>query len=161
MSECEGSSSAFSPGSPPGSSTVGNAPSVLQSFGGYTYQDCYSDLVGGVRALSNDMSFANKTVEACLAACDAKGYIYCAIEYHGNECWASNTLGSQSTALGYGSCDLTCIDNPLQVRRIAAKPRIDLKLTRLLPNSTVEDPIRLLWSSTSVLGLRVFDSSGP
>ncbi|ORY75303.1 hypothetical protein BCR35DRAFT_292930 [Leucosporidium creatinivorum] len=98
---------------PPGSQILANQPSVVQSFGAYSYQDCYSDLVGGVRALPNGLTTVNKTIEACINACDAKGYTYCGVEYHG-ECWGSNTLGSQSTALGYGSCDLSCIDNPLQ-----------------------------------------------
>lgn len=93
----------------------------MQSHGAYTYQDCYSDLVGGVRALPTGLSTVNKTIEACINACDARGYLFCGVEYHG-ECWGGNTLGSQSTALGYGSCGLTCTDNPLQVRREDTTP---------------------------------------
>ncbi|GAA5905670.1 hypothetical protein JCM6882_008742 [Rhodosporidiobolus microsporus] len=102
---------------PAGTKVPGNQPSVLASYTSstgaqWTYQDCYSDLVSG-RALTNGLSTANKTVEACLEACNAKGYAMCGVEYHG-ECWGGNELASWSTAQGASACGLTCNDNPLQ-----------------------------------------------
>lgn len=107
----------FSP-SPPGAAVGPGQPSVLTSYQSWTYQDCYADLVGGVRALPKQLSTKKQTVEACLDACSTAGYSMCGIQYHG-ECWGGNAFasGSGSTALGYGACGLTCTDNPLQVRR--------------------------------------------
>ncbi|ORY92817.1 hypothetical protein BCR35DRAFT_349137 [Leucosporidium creatinivorum] len=99
---------------PPGSATLGNVPKVVTSYKSWTYQDCYSDNVGGVRGLPTLLSTAAKTVEACLDACSAGGFSLCSVEYHGNECYAGNTLASSSTALGYEHCTLTCADNALQ-----------------------------------------------
>lgn len=101
---------------PPGAPVVAGTPQVLTAYNGWDYQDCYSDLVGGTRALSHALSTPSKTVEACLDACAAAGYTKCGVQYHG-ECWGSNELGASSSALGYGSCGLTCNDNALQVRR--------------------------------------------
>ncbi|GAA5891595.1 hypothetical protein JCM5296_004269 [Sporobolomyces johnsonii] len=98
---------------PPGSNVTADQPSVLLNYQTWTYQDCYSDLINSARSLPNGLSTVNKTVEACLDACMAKGYVYCGVEYHG-ECWGGNTLSVNSTALGYGSCGLTCTDNSLQ-----------------------------------------------
>ncbi|GAA6026736.1 hypothetical protein JCM8097_005823 [Rhodosporidiobolus ruineniae] len=109
---------AYTGSAPPvGVKVPGNSPTVLQSYTSskgslWTYQDCYSDLVPG-RALTNGLSTVNKTVEACLEACQAKNYALCGVEYHG-ECWGGNTLASGSTAQGAGACGLTCNDNPLQ-----------------------------------------------
>ena len=50
----------------------------------WTYVDCYSDLVPG-RALPNGLSNSAQTVEGCLDACNARGYAYCGVEYHGGE----------------------------------------------------------------------------
>ncbi|GAA5890815.1 hypothetical protein JCM8208_003061 [Rhodotorula glutinis] len=109
---------AYTGSAPPvGAQVPSSAPTVLPSYTSakgsiFTYQDCYSDLVHG-RALPNGLSTSTKTVQACLEACDAKNYAYCGVEYHG-ECWGANVLGTGSTALGAGSCGLTCYDNPLQ-----------------------------------------------
>ncbi|GAA5931862.1 uncharacterized protein JCM15063_001588 [Sporobolomyces koalae] len=104
---------AYNGSAPPvGAGVNPNDPTVLTRFKDWTYQDCYSDLVNG-RALPNGLSTVNGTVEGCLNACAAKNYTYCGVEYHG-ECWGGNSLGAGSTALGAGSCGLTCRDNPLQ-----------------------------------------------
>ncbi|GAA6061607.1 hypothetical protein JCM10212_000915 [Sporobolomyces blumeae] len=96
-----------------GSDVPADQPRVVTSYKEWTYQDCYSDLVNG-RALPHSLTLPNRTVEACLDTCAQKGYLYCGIEYGGRECWASNTLGANSTALGAGACGLACVDNPLQ-----------------------------------------------
>ncbi|GAA5875572.1 hypothetical protein JCM16303_000671 [Sporobolomyces ruberrimus] len=104
---------AYNGSAPPVGSNVGpNSPSVLTTYKTWSYQDCYSDLVNG-RALPFGLSTANKTVQACLDACASKNYTLCGVQYHG-ECWGGNKLGSGSTALGAGSCGLTCTDNLLQ-----------------------------------------------
>lgn len=130
------------PRSPAGTPVGPGQPSVLLSYVSktnlnWTYVDCYSDLVPG-RALPNGLSNAAQTVEGCLDACNARGYAYCGVEYHGGEhridhlyhcttalltegkmvstaeCWGANTLNSASQALGASACGLTCSGNPLQ-----------------------------------------------
>lgn len=77
------------PRSPAGTPVGPGQPSVLLSYVSktnlnWTYVDCYSDLVPG-RALPHGLSNAAQTVEGCLDACNARGYAYCGIEYHGGE----------------------------------------------------------------------------
>ncbi|GAA5978798.1 hypothetical protein JCM10908_004490 [Rhodotorula pacifica] len=109
---------AYTGGAPPAGTPVApDQPSVLLSYvsqagRNWTYVDCYSDLVPG-RALPNGLSNPNQTVEGCLEACNARGYAYCGVEYHG-ECWGANNLNSASQALGAGACGLTCSGNPLE-----------------------------------------------
>ncbi|KAM0753948.1 WSC-domain-containing protein [Meredithblackwellia eburnea MCA 4105] len=97
---------------PPGSQVLANQPSVVESYKNWKYQDCYSD-AASVRALPNGLSTSPQTIETCLDACAAKGYLMCGIEYHG-ECWGGNTLNSASVPIGYGFCSMTCNGNSTQ-----------------------------------------------
>lgn len=51
------------------------------SYGNWSYVDCYSDNVGGVRALSHGLSNPAQTVQGCLTACASASYSICGIEY--------------------------------------------------------------------------------
>ena len=74
---------------PAGTPVAPDQPTVLLSYVSdtnlnWTYVDCYSDLVPG-RALPNGLSNSAQTVEGCLDACNARGYAYCGVEYHGGQ----------------------------------------------------------------------------
>ncbi|GAA6026743.1 hypothetical protein JCM8097_005827 [Rhodosporidiobolus ruineniae] len=102
---------------PVGTVVTPGTPTVLTSYDSsigsqWKYRDCYSDLVDG-RALPNGLTTKNKTVEACLEACDAAGLKICGVEYHG-ECWGANALVGGSTAQGASACGLVCDDHKLQ-----------------------------------------------
>lgn len=66
---------------PPGAKVPSNSPRVLQSVGSWSYVDCYSDNVGGVRALATGLANPNHTVPGCLAACAAAAFSICGVEY--------------------------------------------------------------------------------
>ncbi|KAJ7596656.1 hypothetical protein C8J56DRAFT_918004 [Mycena floridula] len=99
---------------PPGAQVLSTTPQVVMNYDVWGYVDCYSDLNGGVRTLQNNLKTKESTIEACLDACTAAGYSHCGIEYHG-QCWGGNDILGGAKALGYGSCGLTCDDNPLQL----------------------------------------------
>jgi len=101
---------------PPGAEVLSNTPRVLLSYEEWNYVDCYSDLNGAaqVRTLTNGLRTAENTIEACLDACNTAGYSLCGIEYHG-QCWGGDELMGGATALGYGFCGLSCLDNPLEL----------------------------------------------
>ncbi|BGP13573.1 hypothetical protein JCM10213_008710 [Rhodosporidiobolus nylandii] len=85
----------------------------VQTYGNYTYDTCYADLVGNQRTLARGFSNPNKTVEACLSSCAKKNYNYCGLTYY-SECFGANTIYSGASTLPASSCAFPCAGNPLE-----------------------------------------------
>ncbi|KAM0747632.1 hypothetical protein T439DRAFT_328845 [Meredithblackwellia eburnea MCA 4105] len=98
---------------PPSAIVTGNSPRVLMKYKNWSYKDCYTDGIT-THSLNNGLSTANKSVEACLDACNAKGYGYCSIAYGGYMCLGGSAMSNISSPAGYGQCGRTCVDSPLE-----------------------------------------------
>ncbi|GAA6003230.1 hypothetical protein JCM10207_001812 [Rhodosporidiobolus poonsookiae] len=93
---------------------TGPTNAAFSTYAGYTYDACYSDLVGNKRSLTKTISNPSKTVEGCLAACQKGGYQVCALSYY-SECWVGAELSAASTTLPESSCHFPCAGNPNQM----------------------------------------------
>ncbi|BGO99964.1 hypothetical protein NBRC10513v2_001409 [Rhodotorula toruloides] len=94
---------------------TGPTNAQLETFGQWTYDACYSDLVNNQRSLPTQITNANQTVEACLDACTDKGATVCGLSYY-HECWMTTTnISSASTVLADTSCRFPCAGNPLEM----------------------------------------------
>ncbi|CAK7234763.1 hypothetical protein SBRCBS47491_009059 [Sporothrix bragantina] len=76
---------------------------------GYTSLGCYHEPATG-RALANQLTVTNQTVDTCLAAAALGGYKYAGLEY-GGECWVGATLSSGAAAVNLTTCTMTCNNN--------------------------------------------------
>ncbi|GAA5840436.1 hypothetical protein JCM11251_006559 [Rhodosporidiobolus azoricus] len=108
----------------------------LQSFGTWRYDNCYSDLTSGQRSLSMSFTNSNKTVEACLSACQKGGAKVCGLTYYG-ECFGDKAaLASTATVLPDAKCRFPCSgnsnemcggDKALSVWKVAPAARLSFK----------------------------------
>ncbi|GAA5932344.1 hypothetical protein JCM3775_001198 [Rhodotorula graminis] len=87
----------------------------LASYGDYTYQGCYADLVvNRQRVLPRQHTNAEGRVESCLDFCASKGASYCGLEYYG-ECFyalAGESLSVASTPVDESLCRFSCRGAP-------------------------------------------------
>lgn len=86
---------------------------TLLAQGQWNLTDCAVDSTSS-RTLPTGVSNSAKTVQGCLAGCQAKNLTYCGVEY-GGECWGSTKLptgfqpsGADPVARG---CSMTCNGN--------------------------------------------------
>ncbi|GEM09398.1 WSC and DUF1996 domain containing protein [Rhodotorula toruloides] len=94
---------------------TGPTNAQLKTFGQWTYDACYSDLVNNQRSLPTQITNANQTIEACLDACTDKGATVCGLSYY-HECWMTSTnISSASTVLDDTRCRFPCAGNPLEM----------------------------------------------
>ena len=101
---------------------VPTGASVVQSYGDWTHTACYSDS-GNPRTLVNGVTNSKNTVEGGLAACQAKGYKYCGLEY-GGETWGANEIYSSATVIAASKCNMKC--NGLSTELCGGSSALDL-----------------------------------
>ncbi|GAA6009481.1 hypothetical protein JCM10207_003797 [Rhodosporidiobolus poonsookiae] len=89
---------------PPGAPVLSGAPTMVTSYGSYTYQGCYEDVNQG-RVFDKQLTNTGN-VEGCLDQAEKASYTYVGIEY-GGECWVGNTM-AYSIELSYGRCNMVC-----------------------------------------------------
>ncbi|GAA6010573.1 hypothetical protein JCM10207_007745 [Rhodosporidiobolus poonsookiae] len=111
------------------------APVNLTSFGGYKYDNCYSDLVSGQRSLPTKLVNTNSTVEACLNACKAENATVCGLSFY-SECWAGSGLASTATLLPDARCHYPCLGNGLE----SCGGDAALSIWRMTPNLVARSP---------------------
>ncbi|KAL8276300.1 hypothetical protein RQP46_011295 [Phenoliferia psychrophenolica] len=74
---------------------------------GFSYKNCLRDSSAGYRELATGITTDGKAA-SCLAACSARSFNLCGLEY-GGECWGSNFLvGYASKTLAQSSCSIAC-----------------------------------------------------
>ncbi|KJR85010.1 uncharacterized protein SPSK_11004 [Sporothrix schenckii 1099-18] len=98
-----GASNSSDPTPPPG------GPVVNLGDHGYVSVGCYHEPSAG-RALTNQLSISNQTVDTCLAAAAVGGYTYAGLEY-GGECWVGNALNTGASEVDLTTCSMTCNNN--------------------------------------------------
>ncbi|HME41928.1 MAG TPA: C1 family peptidase, partial [Syntrophorhabdales bacterium] len=87
--------------------------SVTATFNGSSngsYAGCYTD--SSTRALPNELSTGNETVESCTARAAQAGYAYAGVQYYG-QCFAGNALGY--TKVADSQCNTPCSANPAEM----------------------------------------------
>lgn len=68
------------------------APPLLPNgLGQFRYAGCWEDDTPGRQLQEQVMANDNMTTAMCIQACNDKGYIFCATQYH-RECWGGNTI---------------------------------------------------------------------
>ncbi|KAM0326144.1 hypothetical protein ACHAQA_006738 [Verticillium albo-atrum] len=89
-----------------GSEPLPITPLAKASVGDYDHKGCFSDGVGGRRALSSVKGDDAMTPEKCAVQC--AGSKYMGLEY-GRECWCGNTHDASSTLVDAQSeCNMVC-----------------------------------------------------
>jgi hypothetical protein len=74
--------------------------------GVYRYVGCFRENYPSGRQLKSQLyGDANNTADKCLAACAAKGYAFCGMQYH-RECWGGPT--PPAVQVGESSCNFDC-----------------------------------------------------
>ncbi|CAK7566564.1 MAG: hypothetical protein SEPTF4163_004511 [Sporothrix epigloea] len=91
------------------STSAPSGPVVNPGDYGYVSLGCYHEPPTG-RALPNQLTITNQTVDTCLAAAASGGYQYVGLEY-GGECWAGATLSASATMVNLTTCIMTCNNN--------------------------------------------------
>lgn len=85
-------------------------PKNLITFGSWSYDACYKDLVNNKRVLPTGVK-TNATIEGCLAAASSAGAQVAGLSYY-DECWYSTTLSSDSYVIPETNCRFPCRGNP-------------------------------------------------
>lgn len=87
-----------------------SGPINLTTFGSWSYDACYKDLVNNKRALPTGVR-TNATIEGCIAAASSAGAQVAGLSYY-NECYYSTTLSSDSYVIPETQCRFACAGNP-------------------------------------------------
>ncbi|KAH6874786.1 cell wall-binding protein [Thelonectria olida] len=82
------------------------APPLLPNGQGkYRYLGCFRDNNPGRQLTYQLLATDTMTTPMCIAACAAKGYVFCGTQYH-RECWGGNTIPNLQVV--EGNCNFDC-----------------------------------------------------
>ncbi|KAG8852570.1 hypothetical protein FRB91_006355 [Serendipita sp. 411] len=110
--ECKGDASELCGGGNGLTVYQSSGPTSLQTYNGWTYNDCYVDSIWS-RVLPHSMSVSGSmTIEKCLDACSAAGFEYAGVEY-AQECFCG--LSAPSQVATDGRCSMPCKGNPAEL----------------------------------------------
>jgi WSC domain len=99
-------------GSTPSATVTPTGPQHVASVGAYTWQGCYTDVVGARTLTGNTLiNYNTMTVEICAGYC--AGYSYFGVEYSG-ECYCGNVLENGGAPSTTASCNMLCDGNQLE-----------------------------------------------
>jgi WSC domain len=98
------------------------------------YKGCFKE-PGGIRALTNSVSVANSTNEACFTACSAAGYSVSGNEY-GTECYCGNAFSAGTTSASESDCNMPCPGNSTEACGAGNR----LSIYSNLANVTIQSP---------------------
>ncbi|GAA5905139.1 uncharacterized protein JCM6883_004978 [Sporobolomyces salmoneus] len=87
-------------------------PKNLTSFGSWSYDACYKDLVNNQRVLPNQVSSFNKTIEGCLNAATSAGAKVAALSYYYECYYLTSDISSSSYKIDESNCRFPCQGNP-------------------------------------------------
>ncbi|OAA49482.1 Carbohydrate-binding WSC [Metarhizium rileyi] len=88
------------------------SPLLPNGLSQFKYVGCYRDNTPG-RQLPNQILAADTMTNAdCIRACNSKGYIFCATQYH-RECWAGNSIPLQK--VDDVNCNFYCMGAMKQI----------------------------------------------
>jgi hypothetical protein len=81
------------------------APLLSNGQGRYRYAGCYKENNPGRQLAFQLYGNDNNTIAMCVAACAAKGYLYCGTQYN-RECWGGPTIPKQQVS--EDNCNYPC-----------------------------------------------------
>lgn len=116
-------------------------PLMDDGSGQYRYVGCFRENYPSGRQLKSQLyGAADNTADKCLAACAAKGFAFCGMQYH-RECWGGPT--PPAVEVGELNCNFDCSGDISQwcggdgVNALAGNPHISLFAT----NTTLPPPV--------------------
>ncbi|EFX02197.1 legume lectin domain containing protein [Grosmannia clavigera kw1407] len=118
----------------PTGSGSSSGPVVNSGIDGYVSIGCYTE-PSTARALANQLSTTNETVDDCLNLAAASNYVYAGLEY-GGECWVGNSLNSGANSTILASCSMTCNGNSSEYCGGPSLLNIYRRNSTTLPTST-------------------------